>query len=245
MSQEVHPPEQGIVAQAHAIDLGVRLALGGYAIMGAIGSIVAQFYGHLGLGLTLILAALFTLAITQIPLIIPWSRKYFVMWRSRYPWLAILFASILVLIAGVPEYLPRLTGRPAMPVPLNFFAPLTGSEFVKDQNVVQRTLIAEVRDYVKNQDLSVPIISRNIGGNGEYVFWFGDIGDSDRGRSVLFFGNQDAGLRVIDDNQNEQHFYFLLTGGSTPSVSGPKPYPGIVPADYLNFPEKWEAADTK
>jgi hypothetical protein len=120
--QPKRPVETGILHQAHSIDFGARVIMGIAAVTGAMGSLSAQIYGQLGFGPTLILAAILALLITQMPLVIPWGRRHFLMWHSKYPWISTAIALILVIFVLSHDYAERLITPPA-PIPASLAHP--------------------------------------------------------------------------------------------------------------------------
>jgi hypothetical protein len=108
-------------------------------------------------------------------------------------------------------------------------------------NLMQRVMLGDFHDFLKNGDLEIPVISRD-----GHAFWWGNEG---KDHGVLFFGNLQVRIRLIDDDGREQHYYFMVTGGSIPNTVGggiiPLPYPDIVMSDNLGFPAQWEAYDAK
>jgi hypothetical protein len=91
------------------------VVVGVATVIGSMGAFFVQIYGQLGFGLTVIISAMLALVVTQLPLLVPWGRKNFVMWRSRYAWLPTIFAIILVTVATVHDWLPRLIGHSVPP----------------------------------------------------------------------------------------------------------------------------------
>jgi hypothetical protein len=108
MLEENRTSGDGIIHKAHRIEFGVKVVVGVATLIGITGSFFAQIYGQLGFGPTVIISAMLALIVTQMPLLVPWGRKNFVMWRSRYPWLPTIFAVVLVTVATFHDWLPRL-----------------------------------------------------------------------------------------------------------------------------------------
>jgi hypothetical protein len=141
MPDETQPAATGIIHRAHAIEFGVKVLIGIAAAIGSLGGLFVQIYGQLGFGPTIIVSAILTLIVTQLPLVLPWGRKHFRMWHSRYPWISTLVAVILVIFVLFHDYAERvITHRPSIsgvPVPASVATPTeaSGPKFVKNQRL--------------------------------------------------------------------------------------------------------------
>jgi hypothetical protein len=104
-------------------------------------------------------------------------------------------------------------------------------------NTVNRVALGETKDFVKNEQWMLPIISREKGPDGHFVFWWGT--KKDRGQR--FFSNLQARIVIVGDDGREQHYYFLITDG----VINDFVYPDVIEAQSLDFASKWEASDAR
>jgi hypothetical protein len=95
-AQHTESAESGVVHQAHTLDFIAKVIIGVAVVLATYGSLVLNATQNLGPTATIIIAALLTLVITQLPIMIPWGRRYFVLWRSRYPWMSTVIAVVLV-----------------------------------------------------------------------------------------------------------------------------------------------------
>jgi hypothetical protein len=103
------PSEPGIVGRAHTITFAIQAVIAAAVIVGYIGSLVAHAYGDLSFGFTVLLAAILALVVTQLPVAVPWGRRYFLMWRSQYPWISTALAFLIVALVLVHDNLHGAT----------------------------------------------------------------------------------------------------------------------------------------
>jgi hypothetical protein len=116
MSEEEKPSRssvEDVARRAHFFDLGLRVILGILVVIGAMSSLFVRAYGHLAFGPTLILAAIFTLILTQLPVLVTWGRQGFPLFRSIKPWQASLIAALLIAFVYLSEHLPPMLGNEA------------------------------------------------------------------------------------------------------------------------------------
>ncbi len=98
-----------------------------------------------------------------------------------------------------------------------------------------RMMIGELRNYVKNDEVSIPVMTRNDDGNGKYLFVWGP---TFVGNPLPIGAEWKARILVLGDDGTEQHYYFLVTNGV---VNGSVSYPSVTNQANLKFVEEWEA----
>jgi hypothetical protein len=109
-----------------------------------------------------------------------------------------------------------------------------------------RVPLRDLRDFVRNGDLQLPVMMREVRPDGLYNFIWGADTTKDK---MLFVSNIRGRIVFVDDNGKEQKYYFLITGGTVwnTAISGGKliPHPDFVAGENLAFPAEWEAFDAQ
>jgi hypothetical protein len=98
-----------VVDRAHSIDLVVRFVAAAWIMISAMASLIIRTYGQLSFGSTVIVAILLTLAGTQLPNIIAWTRDRFSSGNllSARPWALSIIAGLLIIFVYFAEFVPR------------------------------------------------------------------------------------------------------------------------------------------
>jgi hypothetical protein len=109
-----------------------------------------------------------------------------------------------------------------------------------------RMQLRDSQNFLRNGDLTLSVIIREERPDGQFNFiWGADLTKE----KAVFLGNYRARIVLVDDNGNEQRYYFLITGGTimNTDVLGGKfiPYPNFITAENLDFPTQWEAYDAQ
>jgi len=118
--------------------------------------------------------------------------------------------------------------------------------FVEYQNIStdkispNRVQIADVHNYVKNDELTAPVMSRKDDGNGKYILaWGADF----LGKAIFPVGEaSQARIILVGDDGKEQHYYFMVTSGI---ISNNVSYPNVISQEALRFSERWERHDAQ
>jgi hypothetical protein len=109
-----------------------------------------------------------------------------------------------------------------------------------------RMQLHDSQNFLQNGDLTLLVIMREERPDGQFNFIWG--GDLTKERAV-FFGDYRARIVLVDDNGNEQRYYFLITGGTIMNTDVPSgklvPYPFFIAVENLDFPAQWEAYDAQ
>jgi hypothetical protein len=120
---------------------------------------------------------------------------------------------------------------------LRFFLERARLDFNPSMNVAEKAPLSEFRDYVKDDNIYLPLVTRTETPEKKYEFWWGDPKDGKR----FDFDNYRARISVLSDDGKEQHYYFMIIKGRVNDIS----YPEIIRADILGFPAQWEARDAQ
>jgi hypothetical protein len=111
---------------------------------------------------------------------------------------------------------------------------------------INRVLLGELYGFIRNSDLKLSVIMREVRPDGQCNFVWGLDITKDK---TLFIGNNRARIVFVDDTGREERYYFLITAGMTMNTSIPGgkliPYPYFVSAENLGFPAEWEAYDAQ
>jgi hypothetical protein len=98
-------------------------------------------------------------------------------------------------------------------------------------------LLGEFRDYIKDENIKLTLMSRTVTSDRHFELWWGD--PKDKMKFEPGVGDFAVRLIVLRDDGKEQRFYFMVLEGRVNDVF----YPKIMHRGVFDFPEKWEAQD--
>jgi hypothetical protein len=102
-----------------------------------------------------------------------------------------------------------------------------------------RIALREFKSFVKNDDLSLVVVSRDDATDGQYTFKWGE--KSINAPALNPGGKYYARINLVGDDGKEQHEYFILFTGLMNATS----YPNIIPGENLDFGAQWEKSDAR
>jgi hypothetical protein len=94
-------------------------------------------------------------------------------------------------------------------------------------------VIKEFKNVLRNDDLSIQIVSRTDMPDRRYAFWWGD----PEKQISLKIGSYEARLMLFrdDDDHNAQYYYFMIVPGLINNIV----YPDAISANTLEFAKQW------